>query len=293
MLASASPSLDPLSASLAARHFDGISMSVHMQCAVHWGVSRAGGYHRDTELRAIPRGAPLTDPLQDTLEAARTERPVKVDGRRSFSRDEIKSIALELFHERGFKSVSVRDIMDQHGLTPGAMYNHFESKEDLLSSIILDSVEGIELYIGQAVGVSGLDDAPSLLAALAYAHALFQCNHPQLARVGVQEMQHVPQRRHIEMRARLQHVRDEFEKATIKGIEDGVFDATYPDVVVMEFLGMGTKISDWYHQSGRLRPETIAEVHARLVLRMVGYAEPEVVFDKLRGQLGKTVGRAQ
>lgn len=44
-----------------------------------------------------------------------------------------------LFRERGFSGVSVSEIMKATGLTHGAFYNHFESKEDLISKSIEDA----------------------------------------------------------------------------------------------------------------------------------------------------------
>ncbi|WP_109482181.1 TetR/AcrR family transcriptional regulator [Paraburkholderia sp. C35] len=44
-----------------------------------------------------------------------------------------------LFRERGFSGVSVSEIMKATGLTHGAFYNHFESKEDLISESIGDA----------------------------------------------------------------------------------------------------------------------------------------------------------
>ncbi|SOE99473.1 transcriptional regulator, TetR family [Burkholderia sp. OK233] len=44
-----------------------------------------------------------------------------------------------LFRERGFSGVSVSETMKATGLTHGAFYNHFESKEDLISKSIEDT----------------------------------------------------------------------------------------------------------------------------------------------------------
>ncbi|MCO4876569.1 TetR/AcrR family transcriptional regulator [Paraburkholderia caribensis] len=41
-----------------------------------------------------------------------------------------------LFREHGFSGVSVSEIMKATGLTHGAFYNHFESKEDLISKSV-------------------------------------------------------------------------------------------------------------------------------------------------------------
>lgn len=44
-----------------------------------------------------------------------------------------------LFRERGFYGVSVSEIMKATGLTHGAFYNHFESKDDLIAKTIGDA----------------------------------------------------------------------------------------------------------------------------------------------------------
>ncbi|MBF6986175.1 TetR/AcrR family transcriptional regulator [Cupriavidus sp. IK-TO18] len=44
-----------------------------------------------------------------------------------------------LFREHGFSGVSLSEIMKATGLTHGAFYNHFESKEDLIAKSIEDT----------------------------------------------------------------------------------------------------------------------------------------------------------
>ena len=45
----------------------------------------------------------------------------------------ILQAALTLMRERGFDKVSIRDICKQAGITTGAFYHHFPSKESLLN----------------------------------------------------------------------------------------------------------------------------------------------------------------
>ncbi|MGE0734700.1 MAG: TetR/AcrR family transcriptional regulator [Alphaproteobacteria bacterium] len=47
------------------------------------------------------------------------------------TRHRIERAALELFVEQGIAATSIRDIADKAGISLGAMYNHFPSKEDL------------------------------------------------------------------------------------------------------------------------------------------------------------------
>jgi TetR/AcrR family transcriptional repressor of nem operon len=46
-------------------------------------------------------------------------------------REKILEVASTLFRERGFDGIGVADIMKRAGLTHGAFYGHFDSKDDL------------------------------------------------------------------------------------------------------------------------------------------------------------------
>jgi TetR/AcrR family transcriptional repressor of nem operon len=77
-----------------------------------------------------------------------------------------------LFRERGFSGVSVSEVMKATGLTHGAFYNHFESKDDLIAKSLGDasskalatlkdageSIELMEQYIQEYLTESHRDD---------------------------------------------------------------------------------------------------------------------------------------
>jgi AcrR family transcriptional regulator len=71
-------------------------------------------------------------------------------------------VALELFTQRGFDATSMRDIAAKLGLSPGAFYHHFPSKEAVLVALCQPLVEGMVRFAEEAskrpdVGVSMLD----------------------------------------------------------------------------------------------------------------------------------------
>jgi TetR/AcrR family transcriptional repressor of nem operon len=49
------------------------------------------------------------------------------------NRARILSAAARMFRERGFDAVTVAEVMNDAGLTHGAFYGHFKSKEDLIA----------------------------------------------------------------------------------------------------------------------------------------------------------------
>jgi AcrR family transcriptional regulator len=51
------------------------------------------------------------------------------------TRSNILNIALRLFLKKGYKDVSYKDLMKETGLSKGAIYHHFASKDELLASV--------------------------------------------------------------------------------------------------------------------------------------------------------------
>jgi len=61
---------------------------------------------------------------------------------RQDTRQRIQSVALELFAEQGYDKTSLREIAERLGVTKAALYYHFKSKEDIVTSLVED-------YFGQ------------------------------------------------------------------------------------------------------------------------------------------------
>ena len=52
------------------------------------------------------------------------------------TKEQILLTALELFSQRGFDAVSVSDIAGKLGITKGALYRHYTSKQDIFEKIV-------------------------------------------------------------------------------------------------------------------------------------------------------------
>lgn len=50
--------------------------------------------------------------------------------------DKVLEISKRLFLEKGYDNTTIQDIVDElGGLTKGAIYHHFKSKEDIMNSL--------------------------------------------------------------------------------------------------------------------------------------------------------------
>jgi AcrR family transcriptional regulator len=66
---------------------------------------------------------------------------------RGGTRERIQSVALELFAEQGYEKTSLREIAERLGVTKAALYYHFKSKEDIVSSLVEDYFGQIDALI--------------------------------------------------------------------------------------------------------------------------------------------------
>lgn len=193
--------------------------------------------------------------LADPLEVATPQR--------------IEEAALTLFFERGFPATTMREIALACGLTAGALYNHFPSKERLLATIQWRVHRELEAMLHDALARAG-DDPRARLAELARIQALFHTNHTREARVANREIRWLPEPDRTEIVQLRRVTRGWFEEALADGQASGVFDVADVKATVKAILNAGIGISDWFTPDGRLSADEIGELHAQLALRMAG-----------------------
>ena len=71
------------------------------------------------------------------------------------TRRRILDAATELFNEHGYAGTSIRDITERLGMTKGALYYHFASKDDLLHAMVAPLLDAVRAFL------AGVPDAGS------------------------------------------------------------------------------------------------------------------------------------
>lgn len=89
----------------------------------------------------------------------------------------ILNSALALMRENGFESVTVRDICKAAGITTGAFYHHFQSKEELFDK----GFAPLDIYMEKALENQPEDDPAQRLKLILYNYAVFMETCGELA----------------------------------------------------------------------------------------------------------------
>lgn len=77
-------------------------------------------------------------------------------------KNEILDTAQRLFHEKGYEQTSINAIIGEIGVSKGAFYYYFDSKEDLLDSLVDRSALAISELIDEVLDNDDLDSIEKL-----------------------------------------------------------------------------------------------------------------------------------
>ncbi|MGS2613571.1 TetR/AcrR family transcriptional regulator [Micromonospora sp. LZ34] len=97
------------------------------------------------------------------------------------TRERIKAVALELFTEQGYEKTSLREIAERLNVTKAALYYHFKSKDEIVTSFVEDRLEQIDALISWAEAQPATVETRRTLIAR-YADAMFASEQPSVMR---------------------------------------------------------------------------------------------------------------
>ncbi len=187
----------------------------------------------------------------------------------------IADAAIELFYSRGAFATTVRDITAACGLTPGALYNHFRSKEQLLYVLIRDVHLLADADVAAAVAAAGPDPAAQLAAAVR--SLVWQAGGPRKpSRVANREYVTLTDSRRQEIVALRRRLRSRLTEILLAGSQDGTFVLTGghgPVGAALTAAVIGTicaNISEWTQENYPVPLSDLQETYVQMALRLAG-----------------------
>ncbi|PJE94897.1 TetR family transcriptional regulator [Streptomyces carminius] len=180
--------------------------------------------------------------------------------------ERLLAAATRLFADRGYDRTSVQEIVEAAGVTKGALYHYFGSKDELLHEIYgrvlrlrqerLDAFADADAPVERRLRDAAADVALTTIENLDDA-AVFFCSMHQLGE---------EKRKWVRTERRRYHER--FRALVEEGQRAGVFSTAVPaDLVVDHHFGSVHHLSAWYRPGGRLGPRQVADHLADLLLR--------------------------
>jgi len=195
----------------------------------------------------------------------------RANGRPTRARaDEIKTAILQAalaeFAERGFHAGSIVSIAGRANVTRATVYNHFNSKEDVLWEIQNEYLD-VQIQAANSILSRHQGDCVDLLRELIRLSLNGVAEYRAHVLIFYQERRHLTGER-LKIITEKRDTRVQLFRETIRrGIEDGTFKPdTNATIAAFGILGMCALAVQWFDPNGTLTIDDVADQFCDLVL---------------------------
>ncbi len=176
--------------------------------------------------------------------------------------------SLELFAEQGYANTSVQQLVEAAGVTKGALYHYFQSKDDLLFAIyeriLTVQTEHLHAIVEKNLGVEEtvrrvcVDVVETSVDFLLEGTVFFRSQH----------MLSAPRQQEVTRRRRAYH--DVFTGLLTQGQAEGLYRTDVPvTVMTAHFFSDLHYLSSWYSPAGAEDKTTLAHQLTDMFLRSI------------------------
>lgn len=206
-----------------------------------------------------PRTVPAADRDVDALD----------DAPGASRRDDILTVATDLFARHGYHAVGMRAIADAVGIRGSSLYHHFGSKRDILRAIALDYMHA---FLAEHLPtLQGDGDPAERLRTVLRAEVVYFWSHRAAHGVGEREMRELDEEAYAEVRGLRRRYQEAVTETVREGCERGVFRVDDADLAATAILGLMQSVNGWFREDGRLPLETVADAYAHMAVdRILG-----------------------
>ena len=181
---------------------------------------------------------------------------------------EIASIAAQLFRQKGYAAITMRDLASAMNIKAASLYNHISSKQDVLALVVVDLAAAFTRGISEinALDLSVADKLSRVIKlhidlTVSYPHAMSSLNNDWMHLDAVQLKIFIEQR-------------DYYEETLRSIIRIGIAEKTLfkvdEDVVVFSMLSTLRTLYLWYGKRSQMSQEELYnELRQALLMGLV------------------------
>lgn len=165
-------------------------------------------------------------------------------------KDEIISVAANLFKEKGYSAVSVRDIADQMGMKAASLYNHISSKQEILSILVMTLARTFTHGMNEVMDADGtpLEKIKQLIEL----HIDITVNSSEALAALNNDWMHLENQDFTDFVQMREDYEENFRAIIKAGIDQGQFQPRHPEVILFSILSTLRTLYLWYQKRGKL-----------------------------------------
>ena len=166
--------------------------------------------------------------------------------------------AVELFHQKGYRSTTLEDVANELGITKAALYHYVSSKEQLLSIIYIQALENIFRNMDEILS-RGLPPRETLRMILENHIQGIIIESLSMFSVFFTEENQLPEQEFRRIQREKRKYTEIVQEVIQEGVRQGAFRPVDPTLQAYAVIGMCNWIYKWYRPGhSPYAPEEIA-----------------------------------
>jgi AcrR family transcriptional regulator len=182
-------------------------------------------------------------------------------------KEEIITVASQLFIEKGYNAISMRDIAHAMGIKAASLYNHISGKQEILSTIILEVAREFtkgmnEVVNNEASPIAKIKQIIELHIdiTVTYSEGLASLNNDWM------HMENDDLSDFVKMR---EDYEENLRKIIKLGIKAGEIRPSHPEVILFSLLSTLRTLYLWYQKRGKLDVNVLKKDMVAVLLKGV------------------------
>jgi AcrR family transcriptional regulator len=175
--------------------------------------------------------------------------------------------AVDSFSKTGFHAASTREIAKKAKLSPAAVYVHFQSKEELLYTVVTIISEWVFDQVNAAARERGLpaERLRRVVQVHVASHAAMR-TAMFVANFEFHSLNATQRKKILRYRDAIEQV---FEECIQAGCDEGSFHVQNIGLTRVAMVSLCVSVLNWFSPGGKLSPEQVGDYYADLVLSML------------------------
>lgn len=178
-------------------------------------------------------------------------------------KDEIIKTAAKLFKEKGYSAVTMRDLASEMGIKAASLYNHINSKQEILKEIIISLAEEFTEGL-QNIQKSDLTNIEKLQKIVALHVNITAKNTYKMASLN-NDWMHLKEKREYYLQLRANY-ENQFRNIILQGVKNNEIIDENVEVMLFSMLSTLRSLYLWIPKKEDLKPENLSKQLSQVLI---------------------------
>ena len=181
----------------------------------------------------------------------------KAQRRKASKKELILQKAAVMFREKGFAATSMRDLAETVGIEAASLYNHIQSKSEILQDITFRMANDCNVHL-DSIDNNGMNSISKIESLIRF-HVSMMINRFEDYHVMVNEWIHLTEPYLTNFSVQRRNYVQRIESIIQEGIENKEMKPVIPYVAVLTILSSVRGLEYWHRSRQRITPEEMED----------------------------------